>query len=115
MMTLVKVDSKVKISLKDGTVRENNSFKLGKYEVEEYTITYCEDGKSYKRVAVSEDWNERYLPRIEYCDDILGEKAPEFKIQTTAYGALKPEEIEKVVEGYKEALEAVEILTANFC
>ena len=115
MMELVKVDSKVKISLKDGTVREYNSFKLGKYEVEEYTVTTYEDGKSYKRVAVSKDWDERYLPEINYCDDILGEKAPEFKIQTTAYGALKPEEIEKVVEGYKEALEAVEILTANFC
>ena len=114
MMELVKVDSKVKISLNDGTVRENNYFKLGKYEVEEYTVTY-DDGKSYKRIAVSEDWNERYLPRIEYCDDILGEKAPEFKIQTTAYGALKPEEIKKVIEGYQEALEAVEILTANFC
>lgn len=35
-----------------------------------------------------------------------------FRIQTTSYGALKPEEIDEVIEGYKTAQATVEELKA---
>lgn len=112
MMSLVKVDSKFEVA--EGKTYRGDYFKLGQYEVEKYTVTY-ENGSFYKRISVTKDWNNRFLPDIYYSEDIFGRRDPKFTIETTAYGALKPEEIKKVIEGYQEALEAVEILTANFC
>lgn len=55
------------------------------------------------------------MPDIEYRDGYLTSGKPEFRVQTTAYGALNLDEIEQVMEGYKQAVEVVKILTKNFC
>lgn len=83
------------------------------YEIADYEVKVViyEDGTKY--ITVREKRGE-YLPRI-YCrtnddnGDILG-----FEIQTTSYGALSAEETAKVIDGLREAVEVVEILTKEF-
>ena len=103
---------------KDGKHYESTLFTLGAhYKVERYVTTY-EDGSVYKRISVEvsyEDRHENYIPKIYYDDDFFGERKPRFTIETTSYGDMGVDEIAKVIAGYKEAVEAVEILTKNFC
>ena len=100
----------------NGTKHEGTAYELGRYKVDKYIATY-ETGYVYKRIIVSVPWEERenYIPEIYYEDDYYGTHTPRFEIQTAAYGALSPEEIAKVIAGYQEALEAVKILTKEFC
>lgn len=115
-MTLMSYDHKMMD--KDGKHYESTLFTLGAHYTVERYITRYENGNVYKRFSVNvsyDDRNENYIPEIYYWDDIFGEEKPRFEIQTTSYGALSPEEIKKVIAGYNEAVEAVEILTKNFC
>ena len=41
---------------------------------------------------------------------MFGEKAPDFSIQTTSYGALNSEEFQRFIADQNEALEVVETL-----
>ena len=84
------------------------------YEVVKYSTKYS-DGTFYSRISVSRNREHEYLPDIYFEDGVFGNNKKEFKIQTTAYGALAPDEILKVIDGYNTALEAVKILTKNFC
>ena len=94
-------------------------YELGLYEVEE---TIFESG--YSIVRISKDfriestrayWFAEYLPEIfERGNEGFGSSSPHFVISTTSYGALKPEEIKKVIAGYNYAMEAVEILNREF-
>lgn len=94
-------------------------YTLGAYEVDHYVTKYA-DGVVWDRVQVSFiDWKEadaNYTPEIMFYDGSRSWAGPRgFKIQTSAYGAKTPEEIQKVVAGYNYALEAVAILTDKFC
>lgn len=54
------------------------------------------------------DRSIRYLPDIyDY-----GESA--FRIQTTSYGSLPPEEIRKLIAGYQTALNAIQMVEEAF-
>lgn len=83
------------------------------YEIARYTVRVCTYESGYKSIDVREERAD-YLPTI-YCitnddnGDVLG-----FKIQTTSYGSLPVEEIRKVISGLEEAIQAAEILTAEF-
>lgn len=115
-MELKYVDYKSK--LEDGKLYGSTRFGINEhYSVEVYNI--FKDGEEiYRRVGVEvsyEDRHENYIPEIYYQDDFYGESKPRFEIQTTAYGAKSPEEIQKVIAGYQEALEVVELLTKHFC
>lgn len=50
-----------------------------------------------------------FLPAIYECTDGKNneEQAGKFEIQTTSYGALSPDDIEKVIDGYKKALDTI--------
>ena len=115
-MTLCTVNHKEKVE--DGKKYERDEFTLGKHYTVVRNITRYEDGDKMVRICVNlsyEDRHNNYFPEIYYEDDIFGESKPEFKIQTTAYGAMNPDEIQKVIAGYQEAIEAVRILNMNFC
>ena len=115
-MTLCTISHKEKVV--DGKKYERDEFTLGTHYTVVRNITRFPDGDVLRRIQVDlsyEDRHNNYFPEIYYEDDFFGEYKPEFKIQTTAYGAMNPDEIKKVIAGYQEAIEAVEILTKNFC
>lgn len=92
---------------------ENTTYEfytIGKYKVEVsiHTTSY---GVERKHISVTKDYSERYLPAIYFTGRRFGKDVNEFEIQTTSYGALKPEDIQKVMEGYEQALKVVSILT----
>ena len=115
-MTLCTISHKEKIE--DGKKYERDEYTLGKHYTVVRNITRFEDGDRLVRIHVNlsyEDRHMNYFPEIYYEDGIFGDEEPEFKIQTTSYGAMNPDEIKKIIAGYQEAIEAVEILTKNFC
>jgi hypothetical protein len=52
-----------------------------------------------------------YLPSIFIDYD---NTTPNFKIQTASYGSVPPNEIKKVIEGFKIALDTIDIIKNNF-
>lgn len=83
-------------------------YELGGYEV---TVTTYDSGLQY--INVRTDKQNRYQPEIypreDMADNVIG-----FAIQTTSYGALRPDEIRKVIEAMEEAIEVVNVLTKAF-
>ena len=110
-MLLKQIDHKGKIE--NGKVYQLDVFELGRYEVRR-NVTKDKSGKLYKNYSVSNK-GAKFLPDIYYNDGFFENEKPSFTIQTTAYGALNVKEIDEVIAGYKEAQQAVEILTLNFC
>lgn len=113
-MTLTKTDYR-KLE-KAGYIYIGEEYTLGtRYLVERYETTYTDGTKLDNIYIKAADPADRYLPEIYYNDDFFGQKKPRFEIQTTSYGPLAPEEIQKVIDGYNEALAAAAALTAAFC
>ena len=102
---LTKIDDK-KLAIWD-------SFEIGSYKVERVYKRLHDDGTELFNYGIES--NEEFAPRIYYVEpwEEDGTK-PCFKIQTTSYGALEPSEIQKVIAGYQEAVEVVEVLTNTF-
>ena len=102
----------MKLTLKETietTDEKYEIYTIGRYGVD---VTTYKNGDKYIRVFIT-DRNDRYLPEV-YCIINRKSKIIEFKIQTTSYGSLTPDEIKQVIAGYNEALEVVEILTKEF-
>lgn len=115
MMELRQVESGTKF-YEGGEVRRFDRFEIGGYTVNKLTVMNNAEGKvEYTSISVCPDMEERYLPEIRYEDGFWTTEKPKFTIQTTAYGALDSAEIHKVVAGYQQALQVVEVLTKNFC
>lgn len=110
-MTMNLISSKTKF-YENGEIRRCDIFELGKYEVKRLTV-FQGAKVVYKDFTISTE--EEYLPTIQYNDGFFSKDAPGFTIQTTAYGAKGVKEIEKIIAGYQEAVEAVKVLTINFC
>ena len=89
--------------------RKYELYTIGKYQIE---VTNYSNGNRYITIRVDRFTN-RFIPEI-YCKDNFEGKILGFEIQTTSYGALNAEAIQKVIAGYNEALEVVEILTKEF-
>lgn len=94
---------------KESEGRKYEHYTIGRYEID---LTTYKSGNRYINTRVDREDN-RYIPEI-YCIDNLDGKILRFEIQTTSYGALNADEIKKVIAGYNEALEVVEILTKEF-
>lgn len=100
----------MKLKLEGTRTFEDRQYKV--YKIGKYTINVVDylDGTAY---ITTEPEKVDYLPHIYSRDDndmkVLG-----FEIQTTSYGALSVEEIQKVVAGYNEALKVVAVLTKEF-
>lgn len=99
----------------DGKVYTRNSYQINEYNVNVDVIHY-EDGSSYRNISVNaKDWGKDYIPQIYYEEPFERKSDAHFEVQTTAYGSLRPEEIDKVIAGYQQAKETAEILTKEFC
>lgn len=94
-------------------VEKNNGYEIHDLE-NGYTVVKekCSWNSRGFKLTVRAD-RDTYLPDIYDNSDSKDLKTT-FTVQTTAYGSMEPEEILKVIEGYKTALEAVEILKSNF-
>ena len=83
-----------------------------------YTVkinrAYYKDGTMIEDFYIEPYHDDRYLPKIYFRDGAFGSSVKKFEIQTTSYGALDPEEIKKVIDGYQLALAVVETLTKAF-
>lgn len=91
-----------------GNERTLKCYELGSYEVS--VITY---DSGWQTISITPDREKRYLPEIYARDDLDGNVLG-FHIQTTSYGAVKADQIRKVIEGLEEAVQAAEILTKEF-
>ena len=87
------------------------------FRISEYTVEFSkyiyEDGEE-ETIIVRKDYNAEFLPEIYSNIGAFGSRKKEIKIQTSSYGALSPEDIQKVIKGYETALEVVAILTEVF-
>lgn len=93
---------------------ERDVYQIGNYSVAR-EITIYQSGNTFERFHIVGDRNIEYLPDIYFNQNIFDNNdVKEFKIQTTAYGSLSPEHIHKIIQGYAEAVEVVNILTDNF-
>lgn len=57
--------------------------------------------------------NNEYLPNV-YVDDTIDGEIKGFKIQTTSYGTMGCDDIEKVISGYNEAIKFVKVLEKRY-
>ena len=113
-MELIKIDERVFDG--EDNVETATRYTLGKYIVERELIEYA-SGIKIETISVDISYKEQhdnYMPEIYY-ERRFGENKGHFEIQTTSYGSLIPEDIKKVIDGYKEALEVVRVLTKEFC
>lgn len=113
-MELVKVNEKTKIDVRTGTIYECTCYELGQYEVDHKVKT--RDGEVISdRVEVCRDWTRKFLPQIDFEEDYYGTGHRVFTVRTSGFTELEAEDIREAIAGLQEALEAVEILTKQFC
>ena len=84
-----------------------------RYEIEDYEVKVNHLLGEVVVSVTKRSNNDRYLPSIIYRDDEDG-NLEGFDIQTTSYGALSIDEIEKMVNSIEKAVKVVEILTEKF-
>lgn len=109
-MKLVKLDERSEVV--DGAKYTEIKYELGRYKFD-YDVAEYKDRKVERFSFNGGIFDENYLPQIYFEERFGCERF--FSIMTTSYGSLKTEEIKKVIEGYQEAVEAVEILEKEFC
>lgn len=109
-MELVELD--VRTAQDDERVITETVYKIGEYTVNHDVYDYV-SGVTLEDITVNAG-DDDYLPRIYY-SRMYGDKVGHFEIQTTSYGSLPADKIEKVVAGYIDALEVVKALTKRFC
>lgn len=96
------------------TKYERDIYEIGNYRVIRDLSIY-ESGRVYESFDIRPNRELEYIPDIYFNNRLFGDDfAKEFKIQTTAYGSMSPEIIQQIIEGYKEAIEVVNILTDKF-
>lgn len=93
---------------KDG-ILQRDEYKIGNYTVARTSIS-----DEYVIINVTRNYKMRYLPDIIYFDEPFGNEHAEFKVQTTAYGAVTPNEVPQIIEGFEEAMEVAKVLNKRF-
>ena len=97
---------------------ERGNYKRDEYRIGNYVVfremSFYNTGSTFERIQVIPNREVDYIPEIYYDYSLFGDVVRSFKIQTTSYGSLSPEDIQKVIAGYNEALEIVNILTEKF-
>lgn len=93
--------------------KDAGNVKYELYKIEDYEVIVSTYDSGYKCISVSKRERERYLPEI-FCKDDFEGNILGFEIQTTSYGAMNVEDIQKVIAGYNKAIEIVEVLTKEF-
>lgn len=94
-----------------------DEYRIGNYVVYRFLHHY-NNGTTYENFEIQANPEINFLPDIYYNKySIKGNdfvQSREFKIQTSSYGSLHPAEIQQIIDGYKEALDVVNILTEKF-
>lgn len=83
------------------------------YNIGHYKVRAVYYHSNFMNLIVLNNDGTKYLPDIFAIDDEKG-NIVNFRIQTTSYGSLAVEEIEKVVALLKESISVVEILKKEF-
>ena len=92
----------LKFELKESGIVKEREIKV--YENKYYILDF--DG-SLARVS-RKDWNLKYIPDISIYQEWKTSEVKEVTIQTTSYGSLGVEDIEKVIEGLQIAKESAQ-------
>lgn len=88
---------------------EYKEYRIGHYTLFVEEAIGKQDGKRITTMFSIEADNDDYLPQLYYRKE---EKV--VLVQTTAYGAKKPDEIRKIIQGYEEAVQVAETITKEF-
>lgn len=83
------------------------------YECLGYQIKEVTNNK-WNFITLSIESDKKYNPNIVVKEDLDDGKILEFKIQTTSYGSLESNKIEKIIEGYQTALKVVKELEKKY-
>ena len=111
-LILIKIGEESREDSKRGAYYERVAYRLGAYKVIQ-NLTVCRD---YCCTSIQVYTGEgRFLPEIEFCGELEGQEAGQFKIQTVAHGALEAPEIIQLMDGYNAAIQAVAVLNHAFC
>lgn len=103
--------NELKLSLEKAKELEDGR-KLSIYTIADYTVRVVDYG-SFKSVSTQRTERKEFLPEI-YCRDDMEGNILGFEIQTTSYGAITVEEIQKMMKALKEAVEVVKVLEKEF-
>lgn len=98
------------ISENTGRVRSSKVYECLGYEIHE--LTYHNSG--LVSLIINSCKSEKYLPTIYTDDDFDTCGIKGFKIITTSYGTLNPDEIEEVIQGYQMAIKVVKELEKKY-
>lgn len=92
-----------------------DEYRIGNYVVFRELSVY-NTGTTFESFGIRANREVDFLPDIYYNYNLFDDdgRTREFKIQTTSYGSLYPNEIQQVIDGYKEAVEVVNVLTDKF-
>lgn len=97
-------------------IRTICEYKCGRYIVK--TLLTDGDDKNWMQYSIEYkrkgDKADCYAPNIYHYDDINGENPGEFKVQTTSYGALAPDDYKMFVKAVAHAADVVVALTEYF-
>ena len=98
-------------------VKDYGTIKIEQYTIEGYTIKELyyknTEGKFFNGGCIDridvERPSQKFLPEIDINLNLLTEglEITDIRIQTTAYGSLPVNEIEKVIKGYQKAVRVV--------
>ena len=92
---------------------ERDEYRIGNYVVFR-ELSFYKTGSTFERIQVVPNREVDYIPEIYYDYSLFGDVVRSFKIQTTSYGSLSPVDIQKLIDGYNEAVEVVNVLTDRF-
>lgn len=98
------------ISQNIGKARSSKVYECLGYEIHE--LTYHDSG--LVSLIINSCKSKKYLPTIYTDDDFDTCGIKGFKIMTTSYGTLNPNEIEEVIQGYQMALKVVKELEEKY-
>lgn len=94
--------------LSETTVKEKNIISIYSSEGSSY-ILKKRDCTTYSDFTIWETSNDKYLPTI-YVNENMDGHIESLDIQTTSYGAVGTEDMEKIIDGYKMAVDTVKAL-----
>ena len=100
-------------------IRTMCEYKCGRYIVK--TLLTDGDDKNWMSYEIKYNRNGRkgnkvddYAPDIYHYEDINGENSGEFKVQTTSYGSLAPDDYKMFIKAVTHAADVVVALTEYF-
>lgn len=86
-----------------------------KYQIDDcYGLIHEIFGERVEDFSIKILKRNEYIPQIYKDEDIVNCEIYGFVIQTTSYGFLDKEEIDKMINGYQYALHVVELLEKKF-